>query len=82
MTKDSGLESALNGIAKAIFGRARDEGICVTCGSNKVKPEDFRNDLSRREYRISMMCQACQDDVFETKDTAKALDVIDRDFKR
>jgi len=38
---------------------------CSTCGSKLVKPEDFRDDLSRKEFDISSMCQKCQDDFFE-----------------
>lgn len=41
---------------------AVQKGKCPTCS----KPVgDFRDDLSRREYGISGMCQACQDSVFE-----------------
>ena len=29
-----------------------------------LKPEDFRDDLSRKEFAISRMCQTCQDDTF------------------
>lgn len=37
---------------------------CITCGSTKVRHEDFKDDLSRKEYGISRMCQVCQDSVF------------------
>lgn len=37
---------------------------CPICGSKKTNPEDFRDDLSRREYSISGMCQSCQDGIF------------------
>ena len=37
------------------------EEICPTC-NNKVG--DFKDDLSKKEYKISGMCQACQDKVF------------------
>ena len=37
---------------------------CATCG-NKVSQDDFVNDISRREYTISLMCQTCQDKVFD-----------------
>lgn len=34
---------------------------CPTCG----KPISyFRNEISRREFKISGMCQKCQDNVF------------------
>lgn len=34
------------------------------CGSTKTKPSDFKNDLSRKEFGISGLCQKCQDGVF------------------
>jgi len=37
---------------------------CGQCGSDKVKPEDFADELSRKEYSISLMCQRCQDVFF------------------
>jgi hypothetical protein len=37
---------------------------CAFCGSEKIKPEDFRDDLSRKEYSISALCQQCQDGIF------------------
>jgi hypothetical protein len=36
-------------------------GICTFCG-NKAKV--FRNELSKKEYQISGLCQGCQDKVF------------------
>lgn len=38
-----------------------DNGECPTCG---LPITDFRNEISRREFRISGMCQKCQDSVF------------------
>jgi hypothetical protein len=35
---------------------------CKICDGKAVK---FKTDLSRREYAISGMCQACQDKVFD-----------------
>lgn len=39
------------------------EASCVICGG---EASTFRDDLSRKEYTISGMCQDCQDKVFET----------------
>ena len=36
-------------------------GCCASCGSKNLQ---FRDDLSRKEYTISLLCQACQDMVF------------------
>lgn len=38
---------------------------CMTCGG---KADYFRDALSRKEYRISGMCQRCQDKVFGTEE--------------
>lgn len=57
----------MNDIAKAIFPEeaARVEaGQCAFDASHDVSPETFRDDLSRKEFRISGLCQKCQDEVF------------------
>lgn len=41
-----------------------EQGLCPTCGK-KIKMEDFKDKLSVAEYKISGMCQECQDKVFE-----------------
>jgi len=33
--------------------------------------EDFRDNLSMREFEISGLCQNCQDEVFEDKEVQK-----------
>jgi len=45
------------------FGRSTSiiADICVLCGDAAV---EFRDNLSRKEYSISGMCQSCQDSVF------------------
>jgi len=51
---------------KAGFGKELDmvkKGICPSC-KLKIKAADFRDSLSLREYRISGLCQKCQDKVF------------------
>lgn len=54
-------------IMKAVgFGeevKAVEQGKCPFC-KRSVNPEGFRDELSRKEYRISGLCQACQDRVF------------------
>ena len=41
------------------------EGICITCDdAHGIIASSFRDDVSRKEYAISAMCQSCQDDVF------------------
>ena len=48
-------------IARMMFGRDRHGDVCVTCGG---PIGEFRNEISEREYKISGMCQKCQDSVF------------------
>jgi len=64
MAKSPKMEKVLNEFAKNLFGRERTGKQCVACGSGKVKPEDFRDDISRKEFGLSHMCQQCQDSVF------------------
>ena len=64
MSKSPEMENFLNGLSQVWFGRSREDGVCVTCGSDKVQPWDFRDSLSLREYSISKMCEKCQDSVF------------------
>ena len=60
------MEKRLDDMAKALFGRGRkvamDNQMCVMCGNDA---NHFDNELSRREYGISGMCQSCQDGVFK-----------------
>lgn len=64
MAKSPELEKQLNNLTQMMFGRERDGKVCVTCGSTAILPENFKDDLSRKEWSISFMCQACQDGVF------------------
>lgn len=64
MARTPEMEKTLNDVSKELFGRNRDGAICVTCGSDKIKKEDFRDPLSWKEFNISKMCQKCQDEVF------------------
>lgn len=63
--KSPELEQTLDETTKHAFGRPRSATIqsdrCVTCGG---EAKEFRDDLSRREYQISGMCQSCQDKTF------------------
>jgi len=48
--------------ARAIGGHnAVNAGRCPTCQDEIT---EFRNDISRKEFSISGMCQKCQDSVF------------------
>jgi len=55
-----------NGIVKKIFPKAiinNHAGRCATC-SKDIMNEKFKNELSKKEFKISGMCQKCQDSVF------------------
>lgn len=41
----------------------KDSGKCPTCGKD-VTMLDFKDQLSVREFKISGMCQKCQDETF------------------
>ena len=58
------MEEFLNKMSINMFGRKRTDNCCITCGSDKINPENFKDDLSRKEFEISRMCQNCQDGVF------------------
>jgi hypothetical protein len=67
MTKSVEMEAFLENFVQKTYGRSRKGGVCVTCGSNKVaKPEHFKNNVSWEEWKISRMCQKCQDDFWES----------------
>ncbi len=40
------------------------QGNCPIC-KNKINTESFKDNLSLKEFKISGMCQECQDKVFE-----------------
>lgn len=45
------------------FLKRIDEGRCPFC-NNVIHKELFRDDKSREEFRISGLCQDCQDETF------------------
>lgn len=40
-----------------------EKGACPIC-AKPIVDTDFKDELSRKEFRISGMCQKCQDQVF------------------
>ncbi len=63
MRKQAADNIALKPIELLFPGTAQSiqEGLCPIC---KGEVTSFRNELSAQEYRISGMCQKCQDAVF------------------
>ena len=40
------------------------QGLCPFC-NEKIDPEEFRDELSKKEYSMSKICQKCQDKMFK-----------------
>ena len=59
------LENFKEDMAQDMFGRSarisKAGGQCVSCGEFNL---EFRDELSRKEYGISGLCQCCQDNIF------------------
>ena len=55
------IESLLTSLTGVSRVGAVQEASCVTCGG---EARIFRDEISRKEYTISAMCQDCQDKVF------------------
>jgi len=64
MKRSPELQKFVDAFAQKAFGRKMGEGKCVTCGSTKINPENFKDSLSLKEFGISGMCQECQDKTF------------------
>lgn len=50
-----------------VAARRRAQGKCPVCGQ-KTRLSDFLDELSVREYRISGLCQTCQDATFKEEE--------------
>jgi hypothetical protein len=64
----SQLQGEMDVLAMEIWGRpVPRDGFCV-CHGEPVDMASFRDDLSRKEFRISKLCQVGQDDFFGAGD--------------
>ena len=64
--KVTNLEDMLKGVFIIDRVQCISDNVCTMCG----KPvAEFHDQLSRKEYTISGMCQACQDHVFNYEDS-------------
>ncbi|MCK9508569.1 MAG: hypothetical protein M0Q54_09025 [Pigmentiphaga sp.] len=65
MSKSVRIEQFLDEVSRDMFGRTRTTSIqnntCVMCGKNAA---NFRDELSKKEFTISGICQKCQDEIF------------------
>lgn len=53
------------------LGGSTKKGDCATCGRRGLEETEFRDELSKKEYGISGMCQKCQDEVFGDAEDGK-----------
>ena len=62
----------IDAMLTSVFGVDRVKtisgGTCVSCDAESIIATSFRDDISRKEYSISGLCQSCQDDVFGVSD--------------
>lgn len=67
MATPSPKSKEINQFINSAFGINRVNTIrgnkCVVCGKDAT---EFKDALSAKEYRISGMCQKCQDKTFDT----------------
>lgn len=68
MAKSPKIIQVLNQISGKMFGRSRSEclekRICIACGG---PADSFRDNLSEKEYFISVLCNKCQDEIFNAE---------------
>lgn len=67
LKKSKQMNEVLDTISENLFGRKREDSIkkniCVMCG-NIVDENNFKDELSLKEFKISGVCQSCQDKIF------------------
>jgi hypothetical protein len=66
--KSNPIDSMLSSLFGVDRVKTISEGYCVSCDTQDIKATSFTDDLSRKEYAISGLCQSCQDDVFGVSD--------------
>jgi len=66
MVKATVKSAQIEDLILTVMGKHRPtvirENRCMTCEGEAT---EFKNDISRKEYTISGMCQKCQDKVFK-----------------
>ena len=67
MPEPTKKSESVDRVLKHIWGKDRVEtiraGLCMMC-NNEFISENFRDELSEKEYTISGLCQECQDEIF------------------
>ena len=72
MKRDENIQTVIDNFAKKAFGRTQSGckkkgalmAVCVFCKKVIDPDKDFRNEISRKEFTISGICQSCQDQIF------------------
>jgi hypothetical protein len=59
--KSPAIDAFISSVAGRDRGATIRSNVCIFCGQPVT---NFRNDISRREYAISGLCQKCQDETF------------------
>jgi len=59
------MENVREEMGQIVYGRSRKLALagsqCIKCGEFNL---EFRDEISRKEYGISALCQPCQDQIF------------------
>ena len=63
MNKEIMKQATDIGLIPKKFMERVENKLCPFCGK-PVDPTSFKDELSKREYSISGICQSCQDDTF------------------
>ncbi len=62
---DDKMVKVVDGVSKKLFGKTRTEALntrtCISCGESAT---EFKDSKSAAEWRITGLCQKCQDDFF------------------
>jgi len=61
-------------LALAIKARTAPLTNCLFCDSTAVTHDDFTDDVSRREFKRSRLCQKCQDETFREPEDEEEFD--------
>jgi hypothetical protein len=63
--KTTSITKMLDNLSEMAYGRSASDSIkadvCVACGKPAV---EFTDEISKREFSISGLCQECQDRIF------------------
>jgi hypothetical protein len=64
MNKAPGILLMMEALVPGSLGRILASK-CPSCGCDIDPENDFKDEISRREFHISGLCQKCQDDIWK-----------------